>query len=646
MPRASPHPANPLGVCAHGLKQPLPAAIALRTLANMEYFPIRSFRPLESREDGPDQDRTVLRLCEGLLAYPNGALCTGPAWAKVWGQSGLGGQINSALAAASAGTGKLHFVRVTAGSAVILVVWRYTSQFYPDLNGCSGMWLVTSGNPDLGASPSVTITVPSGTVYRDKNLAARWFGSRIGDRIYFGNGIDANLQWKAGALSALGPASTPSDIYDNSRAVIPPCTTFAMSGNKSVFASGNAAAPKRVWITHPPTSSFPFNEGIYSTDTSFIDVTLSEATRVTALSAFQNYITAHTDAKPVNLYDVDGATDGFKCVQAPSAANSSAPSPECVRDINGLSSFYVGADGEIYKDEAIRVGPHDKRPARDQDIVTSLSQSDWNRDMKKPVTLGAVHTAYDRRSPIFWLWAEHATFTGARMCLWAFNEGNRTVTGPFRAPDADASTVVGPDAPGALVIVMTSTGEMLFADLAAIGETEQFLLEAQSTPLGSEYAETDSAPTPTAGLGYVAMTADLATIAESVAGSRIEMATPWSTFTAGGSYTFTKFWNDAYVARFETGYLDFGDARLVKNYLEVALTWQRHSRAYVGIYAETDDGRRGGKWLGLAFNKETQRVPLNLSGRRIRVRVVIVAFNSGKALLRDVTIGWGPQGTT
>jgi hypothetical protein len=142
------------------------------------------------------------------------------------------------------------------------------------------------------------------------------------------------------------------------------------------------------------------------------------------------------------------------------------------------------------------------------------------------------------------------------------------------------------------------------------------------------------------------MTADLATIAESVAGSRIEMATPWSTFTAGGSYTFTKFWNDAYVARFETGYLDFGDARLVKNYLEVALTWQRHSRAYVGIYAETDDGRRGGKWLGLAFNKETQRVPLNLSGRRIRVRVVIVAFNSGKALLRDVTIGWGPQGTT
>ena len=306
----------------------------------------------------------------------------------------------------------------------------------------------------------------------------------------------------------------------------------------------------------------------------------------------------------------------------------------------------MGADGEIYKDEAIRVGPHDKRPARDQDIVTSLSQSDWNRDMKKPVALGAVHTAYDRRSPIFWLWAEHATFAGGRMCLWAFNEGNRTVTGPFRTPDADASTVVGPDAPGTLVIVMTSTGEMLFADLAAIGETEQFLLEAQSTALGSEYAETGSAPTPMAGLGYVAMTADLATIAESVAGSRIEMATPWSTFTAGGTYTVTKFWNDAYVARFETGYLDFGDARLVKNYLEVALTWQRHSRAYVGIYAETDDGRRGGKWLGLALNKETQRVPLNLSGRRIRVRLVIVAFNSGKALLRDVTIGWGPQGTT
>ena len=611
----------------------------------MEYFPIRSFRPIETREENTDQDRTVMRLCEGLLAYPTGALCTGPKWAQVWGQSAVGAAISTALFNASATTGKTHFVRVSADSAIFLVAWRYNSIFFPDLNGCSGVWLVTSGDPALSTSPTVTITAPSGTVYRDKNASAPWFASRIGDRIYFGNGIDANLQWSSGALSALGPASTPADIYNNSRVAIPPCTTFAMAGNKSVFASGNASTPKRVWITHPPSAAFPFNEGIYATDTSFIDVTLSEATKVTALSAYQNYVTAHTDAKPVNLYDVDGATDGFKCVQSPGAANSSAPSPNGVRDINGLASYYVGADGEIYKDEAVRVGPYDKRPARDQDIVTTLGANDWNRDMKKPVALAGLHTAYDRRTGLFWMWAEHATLTG-RMCLWAFNEGNRSVTGPFRMPDADVSAVVGPDAPGAQVVVMTPGGELLWADLAAIGETELFLAEAASTALGSAYAEGSSAPTPTAGLGYVALTADLATFAESLTGSRIEMATPWSVFTTGGSYTFTKFWNNAYLARMETGYLDFGNAELVKNYLEIALTWQRHSRAYVGIYAETDDGRRGGKWLGLAFAKETQRVPLNLSGRRIRVRLVIVAFNDAPALLRSVTIGWGPQGTT
>lgn len=613
----------------------------------MEYFPIRSFRPIETREENTDQDRTVMRLCEGLLPYPNGALCTGPKWAKVWGQSALGAQITTALRNAGATETKAHFVRVTANSQVLLVVWRYIDGLDTTANSCLGIWLVTGQDPALGTSPTITVTATSGSVYREKNVNAPWFASRIGNRIYFGNGIDANLQWSGGALSALGPSSTPADIYDNSRVAIPPCTSFVMSGNKSVFASGNASVPKRVWITHPPTAAFPFNEGIYSTDTSFIDVSLSEATKVTALSAYQNYVTAHTDAKPVNLYDVDGATDGFKCVQSPGAANSSAPSPNGVRDINGLASYYVGADGEIYKDEAVRVGPFDKRPSRDQDIVTTLGVNDWNRDMKKPVTSSGLHTAYDRRTGIFWIWAEHATLTG-RMCLWAFNEGNRGVSGPFRMPDADASAVVGPDAPGAQILIMTPGGELLWADLAAIGETELFLAEAASTALGSAYAELDTEPTPTAGLGLVALTADLATFAEvdSTSENRIELATPWSAFSTGGSYTFTKYWNNAYLARVETGYLDFGSAELVKNYLEVSVAWQRHSRAYVGIYAETDDGRRGGKWLGLAFNKETQRVPLNLSGRRIRVRLVIVAFNDAPALLRSVTIGWGPQGTT
>ena len=124
------------------------------------------------------------------------------------------------------------------------------------------------------------------------------------------------------------------------------------------------------------------------------------------------------------------------------------------------------------------------------------------------------------------------------------------------------------------------------------------------------------------------------------------MVDPWSYLETEGNYTFTQFFKDAHLARFETGFMDFGRSDLLKNYLELRMTWQRNSRAYVGLYAETEDGRRGGKWRGLVFDKEAHRVPLNLCGNRIRVRAVVVLFNSAPALLRDVSIGWLPAGTT
>jgi hypothetical protein len=636
----------------------------------MEQYPIRSFRPVETREDNTDQDRTVLRLCEGMLAVPVGALCSGPRWKPLWGITDLAAQCTAALAGAN--IAKAHFVTVTRGNHVWLVVWSLAT------SAPLGWFYVTTSTPadfDFDSTSSVTVASTNNSVYRNKDGSAYWFASRIADRWYFGNGVDDNVQWKDGALIALGPASTPTDVYDPSRVKIPACTSFVMSETRSILAAGNAAAPKRVWVTAPPTKDYPFIEGIYDLTTSYIDLSYTEATRITALTAFQNYVTAHTDAKPVNLFDIDGTNDGWKCRQAPGAANSSAPSPAAVRDTNGMASFYVGADGEIYQDQAIRVGPNDKRAAREQDIATDRALG-WNRDMETPVTSGRVHTAYDRRLSLFWVFAEMGTWEG-HMGLWVYNERNRSVTGPFRYPNALASAAVANTPTSTIVGIVTHGGEMLYADLSAIGETEAFLLEDADTELGADYAQLSSAPTPTPGYPFVAMTADSSIVAEvdlngdfalrdlldsagntitnsngaplrsqPLSGLRTSMATVWSQFAGGGSYTFTKFWKDAYVARFETTYMDFGDARLRKNYLELTMTWQRHSRAYVGIYAETDGGLRRGRFKGLVFDKETHVIPLNVEGRRIRVRVVAVLFNNAPALLRDMAIGWLPAGQT
>lgn len=609
----------------------------------MEHFHIRAFRPTETKTDNVDQDRTVLRLCDGFISVPLGTLSSGPEWKPFWGITGLTALMATALSGAD-GT-KAHFVTVRRGNHVLVVVWSLAS------TSPLGAFYVTAGAPadfDFDSTSAVTIASTANSVYRNKNGAAPWYASRIGDRWYFGNGIDDNVQWKDGALVALGPASTPADMYDPSRVKIPACTCFTMAGNKSIFAAGNAASPKRVWVTHAPNASFPFNEGIYSLDTSFIDVTLSEATKVTALSAFQNYITAHTDAKPVNLFDVDGANNGFKCEQSPSAANSSAPCQAAVRDTNGQTSFYVGTDGEVYEDQAIRVGPHDKRSARDQEIATRLGAGDWNRDMKKPVTAGRVHTIYDRTQQLFWIFAELAQFSG-RFGLWTYNERSRSVTGPLSYPNALVSAAVSGNTEGGSVyaVVITATGEILYSDLSNIGEVDEFMNEDAALPLPDGFEELDEAPTPTPGLSYAAATADNRVFEEVMAGPQaMAMASPWSYFSTEGSYTFTRFWKDAYVARFETGYMDFGDARLIKEYFEISMTWQRHSRAYVGIYAETEEGRRSGRWKGLVFDKETHVVPLKLAGRRVRIRCVAVLFNGGPALLRDVAIGWQPAGTT
>jgi hypothetical protein len=607
----------------------------------MEYFPIRSFRPIENREENTDQDRTVLRLCDGFLPVPIGALCSGADWALMWGIDDLPDRAATALAGAD--DEKAHFVTVSRGNHVLLVVWSLS------LSLPLAVFHLTTAAPadyDFDSTDLVTVASTNNAVFRDKDPSAPWFASRIGDRWFLGNGIDANVQWKDGALVALGPSSTPSDMYDNSRVKFPPCTTFAMAGNKAIFAAGNASSPKRVWIAHPPNAAFPFNEGIYSLETSFIDLTYSEATKITALSAFQNYITAHTDAKPVNLFDVDGTNDGWKCVQSPGAANASAPTPAAVRDANGLTSFYVGSDGEIYEDQAIRVGPYDKRPARDQDIATRMGVGLWNTDMKKPVT--KAHTIYDRKLGLYWIFAELDSY--ARFGLWTFSERNRTVVGPRSHPNAAVSTGVIGQTPGAstLAVVITATGAILYSDLSNVGETDEFLNEEPDVPLGDDYAELTAAPTPTPGLSYAMQSEDRGVFGEMLAGGlQLLMVSPWSYFEEEGVYTFTRFWNNAYWARMETGLMDFGDSRLQKNYLELSMTWQKHSRAYVGIYAETDEGRRDGRWLGLVFGRETRKIPINLFGRRIRVRVVAVLFNGGApALLRDVTIGWNPAGTT
>src|SRR5688572_10806549 len=87
----------------------------------MEIHPIRGFRPFETKTENSDQDRTVLRLLDGLLALPIGALSSGPEWKSLWGMTDL--PTLAAAALVSANMTKAHFITVRRGNNVFIVVW-------------------------------------------------------------------------------------------------------------------------------------------------------------------------------------------------------------------------------------------------------------------------------------------------------------------------------------------------------------------------------------------------------------------------------------------------------------------------------------------------------------------------------------------
>lgn len=629
----------------------------------MEYFTIRNFRPIEAKESATDQDRSVMRLCEGVLPFPQGALCAGPEWKSLWGLNELGTEITNALTGDTAATDKAHFVTVSKNGHTFLVCWSL-DQARP-----LGFFYVggSNANSDLDETGSVTITATAGAVYRDKHASKEWFASHIAGRIILGNGTDENLVWYDGALSILGPNSQPADLNKRSRVRIPPCTCFRQHVNRSIFATGNETQPLRVWITDAPNVGEPFVDGIYSLQTSYIDVhPHGGATRNVALAVFMQYVVVHTDKAPVNLYGVDNSTDGWKCLQSPSAANASAINPNCVGDANGDAAFYLGSDLEVYQDQAIRSGPFEKRGARAQEIVTEQGAGEWNEQAKFPLLTYGYHTVYDRNNRLFWMFMPNSI--DSRPALFVFNERTRSVAGPWRYPAAVVSTVMT-SLGQSIVVAITASGECLYADLGAIGEVRPENIEATGTALGAGYAILEAEPTlagppppgpepepdPTAlvsGLPYVAMTADNATFIETLlkpdSGKQsVGLANAWAPLTslAEGSYTLTQWFANAYLARFEFPWQDLGGPVQFKNFLEVELTLERAGRAYVGIYAETDAGRRGGRWKGIIHPKEKVRIPLNLWGKAIRLRVVAVCFNSGRFLIRNIRIGYTVGGS-
>lgn len=201
--------------------------------------------------------------------------------------------------------------------------------------------------------------------------------------------------------------------------------------------------------------------------------------------------------------------------------------------------------------------------------------------------------------------------------------------------------------------VITRTGEILYSALNHVGEREAVDVDPVATPLGPEFDPVLVEPTPILGVPVVGITANHRGFMEKMGNSALGFSDPFDNLNpiAPASMVIAEWYNNAHLARIETAWLDFSTPKVLKNYHEVNVTIEHDTRAYVGIAVETDantktdDARRAYRWIGLAYRKDSLRIPLNRAGRKIRVRVVAVIFNGGRFLARDVTIGYTVGGT-
>jgi hypothetical protein len=598
-------------------------------------FTIRRFNGVRNSVESSDATRGAMRKAEGCLITPAGALVGGPAWASLWSITGLAATIATALSGADAT--KVHFVTLTRGGLTFLVAWDLAA------GRSRGMFYVSGTETDpTAATGSVTVAAPSGSTFRAKTAGLRWYGSRINGEVWLGNGTDANLVWRGGTLVALGPASPPADVDNPSQYAIPACKQFVQTANGVIHATGNASAPMRVWSTETPTALSTAIEGVRSLDTSFTLVLHTKATAVTAIQADGNSVRAHLNSGDIirlSNFEQDGG--GYKMVQSPTKANSSALNPNCASDSLGNVAYYLGHDLELYRDTAAVGSAYNQRDRRDTALATASSADLWNADF---ATTGFddAQLLHDRSTGIVYLLAPLAA--GGRG-LYAYVEPGEEVgivTGPIRYPNAtDLCTVQV--SRKMLAVALTADGALLTADLSAIIEQDTWAIDPYDTALGSSYAVLTSAPMPTPGIPYVGITAsDTAPgIVQVLGGVSIGMANPWAQWSASGLPTPTRFFNNATVQILEFANEDFGGPTIVKEFYQARLTFQRNVRAYVGVFGESD-GRRFGRWRGLVYPREEKLSGITLSGRRLTLRVIVIYFNAQNLMLRDLSVDWSP----
>lgn len=618
----------------------------------MTQFAIKKFSGISTKVDSTDQNRGTLRRADNLLVAPQDAISTAPTWAVCWNLSGLVASMATALSGATAN--KVHFVTIAdAAGNTFLCAWDLST------TTARGIWCVASGStaPVFSSGSGVTLASPNNSAYRDKTAALQWYGTWAGMRLLLGNGTDVNLVWSSGALAQLGPASLPTDLSDPSKYRIPPCKSFSMGSDGTIFAGGNVTYPLRLYASDPPSYSYPTIAGLLTDDRSFTELNrfAPQGSGISALSPSPQGCYVHlASGGVVNAFGKERSTDGNLQIQGPLGNYAGALNQSCVTTNGFTGTTYFGADLELYSAKTLSA-QYDDEDQRDNQLETYQSSGQWSRQMYRGGLASFRHYIIDDTLNAR-VWLGTSMNLGQAPGLYCFDRKSHSVTGPMFFPRLScAAELLRQDLPGSsqplangspfVTVGVSIAGALMYADLGLCGEVA---LSVPGTAIGAAYSIFTSQPTPTVGLccvGIYGTNQDSFAMVDSDGNVYLlkegSSLSPWGDWVANGTSVpgGIVYWlNNAAVCICELAAEDAGSPVLQKDWNSIRANWRAMSRVYAGVGVQSGS-IRDWRFCGTNYPLEEQYFPVTTKGTRVTVRFVFVSFNGAPVVLPDCTIG-------
>ena len=368
----------------------------------MRFFRIPAFTGIETHRD--DADRGSLRVVEGCLPHGPGGLRSGPVWSAKGNVNLVSDTEENQLTASDDGKGN-------------------SMLFVSRLDEVHDMAIMSAEHTEVSIFSETYSVVNPVELYREDDAVLTPVGNRLfafgdgdGEAVFTGKGPPAVQDTK------VFPDAT---LYSQEFSRFPDCKFFVPGPKKTIFAAGNPNRPLTVYISEPAGKTKPYRDSPYSTEKpagdayagqlSTVDILMSNATEITALSSRGDQIVVHTDKGCHILYapSSDQASTGYRVEQVAATNFSAAVNTQVVAGEAGSMSFWLGHDGQIYKDESASRGAEDAKSFTDPDQASWKSKGLWEKEL--PTDLSESFSAYDRESGMYWIFVRSDEYDFAQI---------------------------------------------------------------------------------------------------------------------------------------------------------------------------------------------------------------------------------------